>query len=223
MWKLPFIRSIPKINRRLPPCIALTSILAKCMERVISYHPEPYVSDHLDILQFAYRPQRGTENATLTMVDTIASHLQQAKSNTRVLFIDYTSAFNTRQIHLLLERLLVLGVNRLIIHWIKNFWFSDYNKFASGGLNQILCFQIQEYLKDAFCHPYYFLYIQMRYKCRVQNRTFYKYAEDMASTDKCWENKIIDFKSPRTLNRNSVMWSTSGNCEGFWELWLVGK
>ncbi len=91
------------------------------MERVISYHPEPYVSDHLDILQFAYRPQRGTENATLTMVDTIASHLQQAKSYTRVLFIDYTSAFNTMQIHLLLERLLVLGVNRLIIHWIKNF------------------------------------------------------------------------------------------------------
>ncbi len=93
------------------------------------------------------------------------------QSHTRVLFIDYTSAFNTMQIHLLLERLLVLGVNRLIIHWIKNFRFSDYNKFASGGLNQILCFQIQEYLKDAFCHPYYFLYIQMRYnaECKIEN------------------------------------------------------
>ncbi len=51
---------------------------------------------------------------------TIASHLQQAKAYARVLFIDYTSAFNTMQIHLFLERLLVLGVNRVIIHWIKN-------------------------------------------------------------------------------------------------------
>ncbi len=55
------------------------------------------------------------------MVDTIASHLQQAKAYARVLFIDYTSAFNTMQIYFFLERLLVLGVNRVIIHWIKNF------------------------------------------------------------------------------------------------------
>ncbi len=51
------------------------------------------------------------------MVDTIASHLQQAKAYARALFVYYTSAFNKMQIHLLLERLLVLGV---IIHWIKN-------------------------------------------------------------------------------------------------------
>ncbi len=91
------------------------------MERVISYHLKPYVSEHLDVLQFAYKPQRGTEDATLTMVDTIATHLQQAKAYARVLFIDYTSAFNTMQIHLLLDHLSVLGVNGVIIHWIKNF------------------------------------------------------------------------------------------------------
>ncbi len=69
------------------------------MERVISYHLKPYVSEHLDVLQFAYKPQRGTEDATLTMVD---SHLQQAKAYAHVLFIDYTSAFNTMQTHLFL-------------------------------------------------------------------------------------------------------------------------
>ncbi len=49
--------------------------------------------------KFAYKPQRGTEDATLTMANTIASHLQQAKVYARVLFIDYTSAFNMMQIH----------------------------------------------------------------------------------------------------------------------------
>ncbi len=63
---------------------------------------------------------RGTEDATLTMANTIASHLQQAKAYARVLFIDYTSAFNMMQIHLLLELLLVLRVNGVIIHWFKN-------------------------------------------------------------------------------------------------------
>ncbi len=53
------------------------------------------------------------------MVDTIASHLQQAKAYARALFVYYTSAFNKMQIHLLLERLLVLVLG-VIIHWIKN-------------------------------------------------------------------------------------------------------
>ncbi len=35
---------------------------------------------YLDVLQFAYKPQRVTEDVMLTMVDTIASHLQQAKA-----------------------------------------------------------------------------------------------------------------------------------------------
>ncbi len=47
------------------------------------------------------------------MVDTIASQLQQAKAYARALFIYYTSAFNTMQIHLLLERLLVLVLGGL--------------------------------------------------------------------------------------------------------------
>ncbi len=46
--------------------VAITSVLAKCMERVISYHFKPYVSEHLDALRFAYKPQRATEDATLT-------------------------------------------------------------------------------------------------------------------------------------------------------------
>ncbi len=168
MWKWSFIRPIPKKLvgeniRRHPPHIALTSILAKCMERVISYHLEPYVSDHLDVLQFAYRPQRGTEDATLTMVDTIASHLQQAKSYTCVLTIEYTSAFNTRQIHLLLGHILVLGVKRLIIHWIKK------NKFVSGVKSDI--FKYRSTSKMSFVTPIiFFLYKwDTHSECKFEN------------------------------------------------------
>ncbi len=58
MWKLSFIWSIPKKVgvKKFEDfrSVALTSILAKCTERVISYHLKPHVSEHLDVLQFAY-------------------------------------------------------------------------------------------------------------------------------------------------------------------------
>ena len=57
--------------------VALTPLLAKCMERVVSTHLMSSVENQLDPLQFAYRPHRGTEDAALTLVNQIAKHLQK--------------------------------------------------------------------------------------------------------------------------------------------------
>ncbi len=70
------------------------------------------------------------------MVDKIASHLQQAKAYARALFVYYTSAFNKMQIHLILERLLVLVLG-VIIHWIKNVLIDRPQQVCIRGLNQI--------------------------------------------------------------------------------------
>lgn len=68
-WKKSIIIPVPKIPRAgalkdFRP-VALTPLLAKCMERVVSTHLRLYVSDQLDPCQFAYRPHRGTEDAEL--------------------------------------------------------------------------------------------------------------------------------------------------------------
>ncbi len=39
----------------------------------------------------------------------------------RILFLDFTSAFNTMRVDILLERLISLGVNRCLVLWIKDF------------------------------------------------------------------------------------------------------
>ena len=49
--------------------IALTSILCKCMERVVGNQLKEQTANHLDRLQFAYRAQRGVEDASLTLVN----------------------------------------------------------------------------------------------------------------------------------------------------------
>lgn len=46
--------------------IALTSVLGKCMERVV-----------LDSLQFSYRAPGGTDNKVLTFYNSVAEHVQQ--------------------------------------------------------------------------------------------------------------------------------------------------
>ncbi len=124
-WKTSNIVPIPKkpgaseANDFGP--IALTSILCKCVERVLSRHITSSVFSSLDHLQFAYISQRGTDDVTVTLFNATAKHLQGPTRYSRVLFIGFTSAFNLMQIHILLQRLMDPGANGSIIHWIRDF------------------------------------------------------------------------------------------------------
>ncbi len=60
----------------------------------------------LDPMQFAYRPKRGVEDATVTLLHLLIRHLEGKGSHARVLFVDFSSAFNTIQPHVLIGRLL---------------------------------------------------------------------------------------------------------------------
>lgn len=92
-WKSSIIRPLPKmpgpkeLNDFRP--FALTSVLAKCMERVVSKHLTAALGQKLDPLQFAYKTCRGTGDATLTMVNMVAKHLQNTNTYARILFISF--------------------------------------------------------------------------------------------------------------------------------------
>ena len=75
----------------------------------------------MDPLQFAYRRNRGVEDATITLLHDTHTHLESPKSFVRVLFIDFSSAFNTIQPHILSRKLLDLHVNPKLILWLTDF------------------------------------------------------------------------------------------------------
>ena len=54
--------------------VALTSIIAKCFEKVVSKHLKFDVVDQLDPFQFAYKDSRGVEDASLTLLNLITQH-----------------------------------------------------------------------------------------------------------------------------------------------------
>ncbi len=104
--------------------IALTSVLCNTMERILAKYLMSSAGSSTDPLQFAYRRNRGTDDAVLTMMNFVTCHLQNSNSYARILFLDFTSAFNTMRVDILLERLISLGVNRCLVLWIKDFLLS---------------------------------------------------------------------------------------------------
>ena len=76
------------------------------MEKLVCNQLIKSVANHMDPLQFAYRAKRGVEDATLTLLNLIASHLDTSGTTVRVQFMDFSSAFNTIQPHVLIKKLL---------------------------------------------------------------------------------------------------------------------
>ena len=79
------------------------------------------VQDYLDPFQYAYRQGRGAYDAVNTVVHLILKHIDKLKAYARLLFIDFSLAFNLIQPHTLLSKLKQKNVNPYIIKWYHSF------------------------------------------------------------------------------------------------------
>ena len=101
--------------------VALTSAIMKVFERVVLSQLQNLLADFLDPFQFAYRRERGVEDAVLRVLHKIYSHLEKPCSYIRLMFFDFSSAFNTIQPHLLAEKLLKMKVSIPAILWVLDY------------------------------------------------------------------------------------------------------
>ena len=82
---------------------------------------KPFVAPFLDPLQFAYQSSRSCEDAILVLLDKLYSHLEHSGSSARVMFFDFSSAFNTIQPHILVTKLLRMDIPDGLINWIMQY------------------------------------------------------------------------------------------------------
>jgi hypothetical protein len=83
----------------------------KCFERLVMAHINSILPETLDPLQFAYRPNRSTDDVISIALHTALSHLDKRNTYARMLFIDYSSAFNTLVPTNLITKQMTLGLN----------------------------------------------------------------------------------------------------------------
>ena len=84
-------------------------------------HINTIISEILDPLQFAYRPNRSTDDAISIALNTTLSQLDKRNTYVKMLFIDYSSAFNTIAPLKLITTLRTLGLNTSLSNWILDF------------------------------------------------------------------------------------------------------
>ncbi|KAI4890208.1 hypothetical protein NFI96_015999, partial [Prochilodus magdalenae] len=75
--------------------IALTPIIMKCFERLVKDHITSRLPATFDQLQFAYCPNRSTDDAISSALHLSLTHLANKNSYVWMLFNDFSSAFNT--------------------------------------------------------------------------------------------------------------------------------
>ncbi|KAI4893078.1 hypothetical protein NFI96_011541 [Prochilodus magdalenae] len=101
--------------------IALTPIVTKCFERLVMTHIKATIDVTVDLHQYAYRRNRSTDDAISSVVHTALTHLEQKDSYVRMLFVDYTSAFNTMIPQTLTDKLSSLGLRSSLCNWVLDF------------------------------------------------------------------------------------------------------
>ena len=103
--------------------IALTPVPMTVCERLVLNDLKLKVAPHLVPMQFAYQKDRNTEDAILTLLELLYSHLERTKfgNSARVMFFDFSSAFNTIQPHLLVKKLLDINVPCGLIQWTLDY------------------------------------------------------------------------------------------------------
>ncbi|KAK1795823.1 hypothetical protein P4O66_009846 [Electrophorus voltai] len=76
----------------------------------------------MDPLQFAYRHNRSTDDAIAHLLHTTLTHLDEGRGNyVKMLFVDYSSAFNTIIPSRIPTKLEDLGLHPPLCDWISNF------------------------------------------------------------------------------------------------------
>ncbi|KAI4883370.1 hypothetical protein NFI96_013584 [Prochilodus magdalenae] len=83
-------------------------------------------------MPFTYRQNRSTDHATALTLHTALSHLDKKNTYVRMLFVDYSSAFNTIVPSRLDIKFRDLGLNSSQCSWILNFLTDRYDNTIVG-------------------------------------------------------------------------------------------
>ena len=158
--------------------VALTSTVMKCFERLLLKNIKASLPPSLDRHQFAYRANRSTADAINTALHNILTHLEHPGTYARLLFLDFSSAFNCIIPSQLVSKLLSLGINQNICSWIRDFLTDRPQSVRMGPHHSSVLTLSTGAPQGCVLSP--LLYILYTYDCTPShnNNIFVKFADD---------------------------------------------
>ncbi|KAI3364741.1 hypothetical protein L3Q82_000897 [Scortum barcoo] len=99
--------------------VALTHIIMKCLEKLVMDHIISKLPTTFDPLQFAYRPNRSTGGCHLLRSSPEPDTPAGEEHAWRMLFLDFSSAFNTIIPQHLVGKLGLLGFSTPLCNWLS--------------------------------------------------------------------------------------------------------
>ena len=105
--------------------LALTSVAMNVFEHIMLRYLKSSTAGLLDPHQFAYQTNGSADDAVALGLHYVMKHLEQPSTYARILFLDFSSAFNTIIPVKLFDKLVPLNVCPSICHWTLNFCSSQ--------------------------------------------------------------------------------------------------
>ena len=184
---------------------ALTSVAMKCFERLVMAHNNTIIPETLDPLQFAYRPNRSTDEAISIALHTALSH--RRTTYMRMLFIDYSSAFNTIVPSKLINKLRTLGLNTSHYKWILDFVTARPQVVRVGNNTSATLILNTEASQGCLLSP--LLYSMFIHDCMARHYSnIIKFADDATVEGLITDN---DATAYREEVRDLAMWCQDNN------------
>ena len=201
---IPKCRNPKELNDYRP--IALTSIIAKCFERIIRELILADLEDKLDPFQFAYQTNKSTEDAIISLVHLVLNHINVNPKDhySKILFVDYSSAFNTIVPSTLVSKMSSLGIRSSLVKWIDSFLYSrgQHVRIATN-VSHSLSENVQSYHIETFFSQNLFISTGCPQGCVNSPLLFMIYTNDLLSNIN--DSFLIKFADDTALVYNMKM------------------
>ncbi|XP_053702104.1 uncharacterized protein LOC128747907 [Synchiropus splendidus] len=158
--------------------VALTSTIMKCFKRVVEDHVVSILPASFDPFQFAYQPNRSTEDAISTALHLSLEHLEKKNTLVRMLFLDFSSAFNTIIPQDLVHKLEQLGVETSMCNWLLDFLTNRTQSVRVGGNTSSVISQNIGSPQGCVLSPLLFTLLTHDCRPKYSSNHILKYADD---------------------------------------------
>ena len=162
----------------------MTSVVMKAAERIILKVIKSFTAPFSDPLQFAYSAKRSTEDALLFSLEKLYSHLERSKSGNmaRILYFDFSSAFNTLQPSILGKKLLNNNVPSDCILWVLDYLIqrSQFVYLRSSGTRSSIIYTNTGAPQGTVLAPYLFTLYTSDIRSANNDCVLVKFADDTA-------------------------------------------